>query len=104
MTMALRVSSMVAGMVSRNSCVTGRWVRAERPRSPWSTLPNQETYCTGRGRSKPRLERIISTSSFVASIPATSRAGSPGTRWRRRKIMTETPKRIGVMYSRRRRM
>ena len=54
-------------------------LRIEWPRSPRSNWPIHATSWTGNGLSRPSRSRMRSTSSMVASWPASTAAGSPGT-------------------------
>ena len=49
------------------------------PKSPWSTLPTQTTYCSKRGRFSPIRSRRAAISASVAISPNMAAAGSPGT-------------------------
>src|SRR5262249_36100285 len=74
------VSQNVGAKRSAISVATGRLVRSDRPKSPRSTPPAKRTNCSGSDLSSPRSCRTSSTVCGVASGPAASRAGSPGSR------------------------
>src|SRR5690625_179390 len=75
---ASRTSSIVTDMRSEISVVTCWLLTEERPKLPTSAPVSQLMYRSWAGRSKPMRRRMASTSSSEASIPAWSRAGSPG--------------------------
>src|SRR5215470_6724147 len=50
----------------------------DSPRSPRSARPSQRPYCTGSGAFNPYFSRISSSPAASASVPASTRAGSPG--------------------------
>src|SRR4028118_958906 len=60
-TIAKRVSSMVPGIRSRNSSVTGRPVREELPKSSCTARPRKRRYCTISGWARPNnsVERAV---------------------------------------------
>ena len=60
--------------------LTGRLVKIEVPRSPWMMCQAHSPKRTRKGRSRPRLARMRSTSAGVAWSPAITAAGSPGAR------------------------
>ena len=53
-------------------------VRIDSPRSPVAASPSQRRYCTGSGALRPYFSRISSSPAASASVPASTRAGSPG--------------------------
>ena len=58
--------------------VTGRLVKIDVPRSPFSTFHAHSPKRTRNGRSRPSEARMRSTSAGVAWSPAMIAAGSPG--------------------------
>src|SRR5262245_6055758 len=75
---ARHASSMVIGSFFATVVTTGSRVRIERPRSPCSASAAHRTYCTGIGSLSPYFARISSRPAASASVPAMTRAGSPG--------------------------
>src|SRR5204862_1225579 len=73
-----QASSTVIGSFLATVVITGSRVRIERPRSPWSASPAQRRYWTGIGSFSPYFARISSSPAASASVPAITRAGSPG--------------------------
>src|SRR4029453_8032489 len=71
-------SSSVMGSLVATVPATDCRVRMDSPRSPRTARPSQRTYCTGRGAFRPYLSRISSRPAASASVPASTRAGSPG--------------------------
>src|SRR5690554_1547794 len=100
--MAATASSTVLGKKSMSSCVTGRLVRVERPRSPCTTPVMKRWNCTGMESLRPKRSRMRSTVAASANSPASSRAGSPGAKRTIRKTMMRTPSKEGSATSRRR--
>src|SRR5438876_2676362 len=84
-------SSTVLGSRPSNSRVTGSDVRADTPRLPRASRRRKLPYCTGSGRSSSSWLRRRPTSSSLASTPAMTRAGSPGSTRTIKNTMTETP-------------
>jgi len=60
--------------------VTGRLVKIEVPRSPWSSAQTQVPKRIRNGSSRPSVARMRRMSSSVAISPAMTAAGSPGVR------------------------
>ena len=75
---ARQASSTVIGSFFATVAVTGSRVRIDRPRSPCSASAAQRAYCTGIGSLSPYFARISSSPAASASVPAITRAGSPG--------------------------
>src|SRR5262249_38468977 len=65
---------------SRTTWTTDSRVRMDSPRSPRSASPIQRRYWTGMGSFSPYFCRISSRPAASASVPAITRAGSPGIR------------------------
>ncbi len=78
MSTARQASSTVMGSFLATVVITGSRVRIERPRSPRAASAAQRRYCTGIGSFSPYLARISSSPAASASVPAITRAGSPG--------------------------
>src|SRR5437588_8537607 len=78
MSTARQASSTVIGSFFATVVITGSRVRIERPRSPRAASAAQRRYCTGIGSFSPYLARISSSPAASASVPAITRAGSPG--------------------------
>src|SRR6218665_2663715 len=95
-------SSSVAGKNARISSATGRPVRIEVPRSPCARPSMYIRYCSGSGRSSPRLWRMPATMASDALSPASSRAGSPGIMCEIANVMMDTPKTTSSKNPRRR--
>src|SRR5215510_13811028 len=68
------------GSFRRTMCATDSRVRIDSPRSPRSASPIQRRYWTGMGSFSPYFCRISSRPAASASVPAITRAGSPGIR------------------------
>ena len=73
-------SSRVIGSFIATVRATGSRVRIDSPRSPRSASPTQRRYWTGIGSLSPYFSRISSSPASSASVPASTRAGSPGIR------------------------
>lgn len=73
-------SSMVIGSFLAIVFTTGSRVRMDSPRSPRSASPAQRRYCSTMGSFRPYFSRISSSPAGSASVPAITRAGSPGIR------------------------
>src|SRR5438105_3372278 len=71
-------SSIVIGSFVATVATTDSRVRMEWPRSPRSASPTQRRYCSGIGSLRPYFSRIASMPAASASVPAMTRAGSPG--------------------------
>src|SRR5262245_12440505 len=71
-------SSSVMGSLRTTVPATDWRVRMDSPRSPRSARPSQRAYCTGSGAFSPYFWRISSSPAASASVPASTRAGSPG--------------------------
>src|SRR5262245_54732335 len=76
--MAYAESWSVIGSLWETSFTIGSWVRIDSPRSPWSARRSHFTYWTGIGSRRPYFCRISSMPAASASVPAITRAGSPG--------------------------
>ena len=72
------------------------------PRSPCSSRAMNFSYWPGSGRSRPHSWWSSATRCGVALFPRIVRAGSPGTRWIRKKTRIVTPSAIGTSCSSRR--
>jgi len=70
--------------------------------SPWSSRPNQRTYCSYTGRSSPRLDLMSRTCSADASVPAIKSTGSPGTSRTSTNTILATTHQIGTTATTRR--
>src|SRR5216117_775669 len=73
---ARHASSTVIGSLIATVHATGCRVRIDSPRSPRRARPIHRTYWTGIGSCRPYFSRT--SSSPAASVPAMTRAGSPG--------------------------
>src|SRR5262245_39079973 len=71
-------SSKVMGSLRATVPATDCRVRMDSPRSPRSARPSQRAYCSGSGALSPYFSRISSSPAASASVPASTRAGSPG--------------------------
>src|SRR6185436_13227574 len=71
-------SSSVMGSLRATVLATDCRVRMDSPRSPRSARPSQRAYCSGSGALSPYFSRISSSPAASASVPASTRAGSPG--------------------------
>ena len=73
---------IISEMVGSSRCsiilVTGRLVKIETPRSPFSTFQTHSPKRIRNGRSSPSPARMRSTSAGLAWSPAMMAAGSPG--------------------------
>ena len=76
-----KVSSIVAGNLSKKTFDAGYFPLIEFPKSSLIAFPNHVKYWIRSGASKPKAFRISATSSSVASIGSNKRAGSPGANW-----------------------
>src|SRR3954469_23353818 len=83
-------------------CVTGRLVKIEMPRSPWSNRHSHWPKRCRKGSSRPRFWRMRAMSSLVAASPARIAAGSPGVRYSRRKTTKATTAMTTMVANRRR--
>ena len=86
-------SCIVMGSFTATVLITGSRVRMDSPRSPWSASVSQRKYCTGMGSFRPYFARISWSPASSASVPAITRAGSPG-------IMRTPVKTISVIRKR----
>ena len=89
---AYTASSSVTGSVCAMTCHTGAPYVREVPQSPVSTPHIQETYCSGRERSRPIDSRSCCRACGVASVPSTSVAVSPGTTCSAANVSSDTTK------------
>src|SRR5712691_6661646 len=78
MRIAKAASWIVMGSFFATVPVTDARVRMDSPRSPRSANPSQRRYWTGTGSFNPYFSRISSSPAASASVPAMTRAGSPG--------------------------
>ena len=90
------VKAMVLPYLAATSSKTGRFVRRDIPRSPFSRPPTYFKYWTGTGLSSPNWTRTASTASKVACSPATSLAGSPGIIRTKKNTKVTTIIRVGI--------
>ena len=88
-TMPITAREKVKGKRSRMSWVTGWPEVIDSPKSRRTMSASQLKYWIIRGRSVPSWARIAAMSSSVASIPAITRAGSPGITRIMKNIMVE---------------
>ena len=75
-----QASSRVMGSFLDTVLVTVSRVRMDSPRSPRRARPTQRRYCTRIASLRPYFWRISSRPAASASVPAITRAGSPGIR------------------------
>src|SRR5215470_15647272 len=73
-----QASSRVIGSLPATVFVTVSRVRMDSPRSPRSARPTQRRYWTGTGSLRPYFSRTSARPASSASVPAMTRAGSPG--------------------------
>src|SRR6266545_4533049 len=71
-------SSTVMGSFTATVHATDWRVRIDSPRSPRRARPTQRKYCTAIGSFRPYFCRISSIPAGSASVPPSTRAGSPG--------------------------
>ncbi len=71
-------NSIVMGSFAATVCRTGCRVRIDSPRSPRTASPSHRAYCNGSGAFNPYFSLISSSPAASASVPASTRAGSPG--------------------------
>ena len=64
--------------LARHHRATDCRVRMDSPRSPRRPRPSQRRYWTATGSLSPYFSRISSRPAASASVPASTRAGSPG--------------------------
>src|SRR5262245_30748671 len=76
--MAYAESWSVIGSLWETSFTIGSLVRIDSPRSPWSARRSHFRYWTGIGSRRPYFCRTSSMPAASASVPAITRAGSPG--------------------------
>ncbi len=74
------VSATVGSTRCSISVMTGRLVKIEMPRSPWSRRHTQPPNWMKKGWSRPSFWRMRMMSATVAVSPAMMAAGSPGER------------------------
>src|SRR5882724_2046211 len=75
-----QASSMVMGNFRDTVLITVSRVRMDSPRSPRRARPTQRRYWAAIGSLSPYFWRISSRPAASASVPAITRAGSPGMR------------------------
>src|SRR2546428_5303064 len=75
---ARHASSTVIGSLIATVHATDCRVRIDSPRSPRRARPTHRRYWTGIGSRRPYLSRTSSSPEASASVPAMTRAGSPG--------------------------
>src|SRR5439155_5790571 len=75
---ARHASSTVIGTLIATVHATDCRVRIDSPRSPRRARPTHRRYWTGIGSCRPYFSRISSSPAASASVPAMTRAGSPG--------------------------
>ena len=97
-----RVSQSVGMKRSPITSSTAWRVAIDRPRRKCTALFAQIRYCDHSGPSSPISTRIAAMSAGVASGPATSRAGSPGSAWTKPKTKIETATSTGMVPASRR--
>src|SRR6266436_7617153 len=71
-------SSIVIGSLRATVQTTDSRVRMDSPRSPRTARPTQRRYWTGTGSLRPYFSRTSASPASSASVPAMTRAGSPG--------------------------
>src|SRR5438093_1980463 len=71
-------SSIVIGSFVATVRTTASRVRIDSPRSPWTARAAQRRYWRGMGSLSPYFSRTASRPAASASVPAMTRAGSPG--------------------------
>src|SRR5262249_49157296 len=98
----MKASVAVNGTRVNISWITGAPVRIDMPRSAWDRRPRKLRYCCQNGRVRPSWWRMRSTSAAVASGPAITTAGSPGSSRLSRKTTVATPSSVGIATSSRR--
>ena len=80
MTMAKKLSSIVAGSRWRNTSRASRpgSTLVEGPKSPWSTRPTNLPYCTKTGWSRPNCFSMAARVAGVARSPRIADTTPPG--------------------------
>ena len=73
-----KASSMVIGSFDATVLTTDSRVRIDSPRSPRRASPTQRRYWKAIGSPSPYFWRTSSRPAASASLPAMTRAGSPG--------------------------
>ena len=73
-----QASSIVIGSFLATILATDSRVRMDSPRSPRRASPAQRRYWTTMGSFSPYFSRTSSRPAASASVPAITRAGSPG--------------------------
>src|SRR5688572_24740615 len=73
-----KASSMVMGSLAATVAATGWRVRIDSPRSPRTASPAHLRYWTTIESFSPYFSRTSSSPASSASVPASTRAGSPG--------------------------
>src|SRR5437867_4549552 len=71
-------SSIVIGSFVATVRTTASCVRIDSPRSPWTARAAQRRYWRGMGSWSPYFSRTAARPAASASVPAMTRAGSPG--------------------------
>ncbi|MNV15602.1 hypothetical protein D3C71_1063330 [compost metagenome] len=82
----IKVSSIVGSARSASADSTGLFMKMDWPRSPCTSLPSHDTYCSAMGWSSPNCARSAAMSCWLACGPSITAAGSPGVT----RIMTNT--------------
>ena len=103
-TSVLSVSETVGSTRCAISCVTGRLVKIDVPRSPCNKAHSQPPKRTRKGSSSPSRSWMRRMSSSVAISPAITAAGSPGVRYRSEKTTNATTAITATVAKRRRTM
>jgi 16S rRNA (guanine966-N2)-methyltransferase len=76
---ALRENIAALDLADRATVHATDWrVRMDSPKSPPNASPTHRRYWTGTGSFSPYFSRISSSPASSASVPAVTRAGSPG--------------------------
>src|SRR5712692_5326485 len=99
---AIAVSGSVTGRRLTISAPTGTSYWSETPSSPRRAPPSQSAYWTTSGRPSPMAARKRATTSGLASGPAMTSTGSPGSTRIATKTRTETKPRVTASATTRR--
>src|SRR6267378_111492 len=102
MTSVMRVKANVGSMRCAMSSDTGFFRKKDSPRLPCTNCQPHRPNCTGNGSFKPRLLRMRSRFSALASLPAIAAAGLPGANRVIMKTMSATTNSTGTMATIRR--
>jgi hypothetical protein len=78
------------------SLLTGRLETNELPKSPRATWVIKRTNCSGNGLFRPKSCLTSATTEASAFDPATSLAGSPGSKWTNKNTNTATIISVGI--------